>query len=127
MGKLYTLDGKLLTETPEIRIGDKVYPVDDRQKTVKKLMKLQTQVSGSSDPNETDRLTMEAFRLAFGDKAAKEIDDMNMPFAAYQCLFELVISAMTGEEPEEIDARFQEAKQQAGKQSTAEKQQPHLV
>jgi hypothetical protein len=127
MGKLYTLDGKLLTETPEIRIGDKVYPVDDRQKTVKKLMKLQTQVSGSSDPNETDRLTMEAFRLAFGDKAAKEIDDMNMPFAAYQRLFELVISAMTGEEPEEIDARFQEAKQQAGKQSTAEKQQPHLV
>lgn len=127
MGKLYTLDGKLLTETPEIRIGDKVYPVDDHQKTVKKLMKLQTQVSGSSDPNETDRLTMEAFRLAFGDKAAKEIDDMNMPFAAYQRLFELVISAMTGEEPEEIDARFQEAKQQAGKQSTAEKQQPHLV
>jgi hypothetical protein len=127
MGKLYTLDGKLLTETPEIRIGDKVYPVDDRQKTVKKLMKLQTQVSGSSDPNETDRLTMEAFRLAFGDKAAKEIDDMNMPFAAYQRLFELVISAMTGEEPEEIDARFQEAKQQAGKQSTAEKQQPRLV
>ena len=28
MGKLYTLDGKLLTETPEIRIGEKVYPVD---------------------------------------------------------------------------------------------------
>lgn len=30
MGKLYTLDGKLLTETPEIRIGEKVYPVDSR-------------------------------------------------------------------------------------------------
>ena len=28
MGKLYTLDGKLLTETPELRIGEKVYPVD---------------------------------------------------------------------------------------------------
>ena len=37
MGKLYTLDGKLLTETPEIRIGEKVYPVDSRQKTVKKM------------------------------------------------------------------------------------------
>ena len=40
MGKLYTLDEKLLVGTPEIRVGDKVYPVDDRQKTVKKLMKL---------------------------------------------------------------------------------------
>lgn len=26
MGKLYTLDGKLLTETPEIRVGEKIYP-----------------------------------------------------------------------------------------------------
>ena len=34
MGKLYTIDHKLLTETPEIRIGDKVYEVEDRQKTV---------------------------------------------------------------------------------------------
>ena len=40
MGKLYTLDGKLLTETPEIRIGEKVYPVDSRQKTVKKILAL---------------------------------------------------------------------------------------
>lgn len=37
MSKLYTLDGKLLTETPEIRIGEKIYPVDNRQKTVAKL------------------------------------------------------------------------------------------
>ncbi len=36
MGKLYTIDGKLLTNTPEIRIGDKVYPVDSRTSTVKK-------------------------------------------------------------------------------------------
>ena len=34
MAQLYTLDDKLLTEVPEIRVGDKVYPVDNRQKTV---------------------------------------------------------------------------------------------
>ena len=38
MAKMYTLDSKLLTGTPEIRVGDKVYPVDDRQKTVKKIL-----------------------------------------------------------------------------------------
>ena len=37
MGKLYTVDHKLLTETPEVRIGDKVYAVDHRQKTVRKM------------------------------------------------------------------------------------------
>ena len=39
MAKLYTLDDKLLTEVPEIRVGDKVYPVDNRQKTVQAIQR----------------------------------------------------------------------------------------
>ena len=70
MSKLYTLDGKLLTETPEIRIGEKIYPVDNRQKTVAKLQS----TIGS------------------------------------QQLFELVVAAMTGEDPEEAGARFPKEK-----------------
>lgn len=42
MGKLYTLDQKLLTNTPEIRIGEKIYPIDDRTKTVMKVTKMDT-------------------------------------------------------------------------------------
>ena len=30
MAKMYTLDEKLLAGVPEIRIGEKVYKVDDR-------------------------------------------------------------------------------------------------
>jgi len=116
MGKLYTLDDKLLIGTPEIRVKDKVYPIDDRQKTVKKLMKLTANGTGTAD--EID----ETMRLGLGEKAFKEIDGMNLPFPAYQQLFEILVAAMTGEEPEEVAARFQEAKQPA-----AEKQQPHLV
>lgn len=40
MGKMYTLDKKLLCSSPEIRIGEKVYPVDDRKNTVIKVTKL---------------------------------------------------------------------------------------
>lgn len=40
MGRMYTLDNKLLCGSPEVRIGERVYPIDDRQKTVKKAMKL---------------------------------------------------------------------------------------
>lgn len=113
MGKLYTLDEKLLVGTPEIRVGDKVYPVDDRQKTVKKLMKL---IEGEKSSAES---MDQALKLAFGEKAAREIDERNLPFPAYEKLFELVMAAMTGEEPEEISARFQEAKNT--------EQPPHLV
>ena len=97
MGKMYTLDKKLLCSSPEIRIGEKVYPVDDRKNTVIKLTKLFNDSKG--DVEKVD----EALELAFGEKF-KEIDEMDLSFAAYQKLFELVIAAMTGEEPKDEDS-----------------------
>ena len=70
MGKLYTLDGKLLTETPEIRIGEKVYPVDSRQKTVKKILAL----SDDESKPMGERID-EALKLALGDESAVESTD----------------------------------------------------
>ena len=101
MGKLYTLDGKLLTETPEIRIGEKVYPVDSRQKTVKKILALADDESVPMG---------ERIDEALGDENAVEIDRMDMPFPAYQRLFELVMNAVTGQEDEPDKARFQTEK-----------------
>lgn len=101
MSKLYTLDGKLLTETPEIRVGEKVYPVDNRQKTVKKLMKLTEDAKGDIGKQMDEVLT-----LAFGPQAFREIDGMDLPFPAYQKLFELVMAAVTGEEAEGNATRF---------------------
>lgn len=103
MGKLYTLDGKLLTETPEIRIGEKIYPVDNRQKTV---AMLQETIANQENPNDLMAGVASVLVLALGEKAAQEVEDMNMPYPAYQQLFELVIAAVTGEDPEEVGARF---------------------
>ena len=103
MGKLYTLDGKLLTESPEIRIGEKIYPVDNRQKTV---AKLQETIANQENPNDLMAGVANVLALALGEKAAQEVEDMNMPYPAYQQLFELVIAAVTGEDLEEVGARF---------------------
>lgn len=104
MGKLYTIDGKYLTGQPEIRLGDKVYTVDDRKKTVEKIVKISQ--SGKSDFEMMD----EILKLAVGTAAFKEIADMDLSFSAYQKIFEVVMAAATGEEPEEVAARFQDAK-----------------
>ncbi len=48
-------------------------------------------------------------KLAFGDKAAKEIDEQDIPFAAYVQLVKVVVAAMTGEDEDVVDARFQQA------------------
>lgn len=104
MGKLYTLDGKYLTDTPEIRIGEKIYPVDNRTKTVKKILKMQKKRKG--DDTDID-LIDEAVKLALGEKAYNDLNADELPFAAYQKIFELIMSAMVGEEITK-DSRFQE-------------------
>ena len=96
MAKMYTLDKKLLIGSPEIRIGDEVFPIDDREKNVKKIMRLFNE-AGKDDMDKAD----EAFKLAFGENY-KKIEDMNMPFTAYLKLQELVIAALTGEEPDKV-------------------------
>ena len=108
MGKLYTLDNKLLTETPEIRIGEKIYPVDNRQKTVEKIMA----ITEDKKKNTRDGIT-ETLSLSMGKAAADEIDAMNMPFPAYQKLFEIVLAAITGESEDVISDRFQKEKRAA--------------
>lgn len=102
MAKMYTLDEKLLVGTPEIRIGDKVYSVDDRQKTVKKILDI---CDKNAEEKNLDMID-EVFRLAFSPKDFKEIDGMNISWAAYQELFTMVVSAVTGQEKEDIEARF---------------------
>lgn len=101
MAKMYTLDNKLLTGVPEIRIGDTIITVDDREKTVKKVMK----IMDNNDPNAG--AIDEVLKLVLSKEDYKKIDDMNMPWAAYQELITLVVSAVTGQDPNEKENRFQ--------------------
>ena len=94
MVTLYTLDNELLNATPEIRIGDKIYPVNNRTKTVKKIQAVSKEIN-SEDPYAGMNKVLE---LAVGAQAAKEIEDLDMPYPAYQQMFELVMAAVTGEE-----------------------------
>lgn len=105
MANMYILDEALLTAKPEIRIDDKIYPVDNRQKTVIQLMNATKNIGKEYNQDAMQK----ALALALGNDAAKEVDAMNLPFPAYQRLFELVMAAMTGEAPDAVDARFQAA------------------
>lgn len=111
MGRMYTMDHKLLTDTPEVRIGDKVFAVDDRQKTAKKIMK----IIENRDKKEEFDLMDEVMAVALGEKNAKEVDEMNLPFKAQQIAYELVIAAVLGEEPDEVHARFQKSEKATDK------------
>lgn len=105
MAKLYTLDNKLLTEVPEVRVGDKVYPVDNRQKTVMAIQRAMEQ----TDADPAAQMSA-ALRLALGEQAERELAARDLPYPAVQALFALVLAAVTGEEAEAVQRRFRRAR-----------------
>ena len=56
--------------------------------------------------DDIDRID-EMFRLAFGDKA-KEIDELDLSFAAAMELIDMTMDAMTGGDPETYEQRKSE-------------------
>lgn len=108
MAKLYTLDDKLLTEVPEVRVGDKVYPVDNRQKTVMAIQRAMEQ----TDADPAAQMSA-ALRLALGEQAERELAARDLPYPAVQALFALVLAAVTGEEAEAVQRRFRRARDEA--------------
>lgn len=108
MAKLYTLDDKLLTETPEIRVGDRVYPVDDRQKTVLAIQRALD--DAGADPAAQLAAVL---RLALGERAERELSEQNLPYPAMQALLVLVLAAVTGEEAAAVERRFRQARDNA--------------
>lgn len=101
MGKMYTLEGKLLCELPEIRVDQNVYPVDNRKGTVDRMNEIMN--GEKADGSATD----EVLKLALGEEGFARLDPAQLPFPAYQRLFELVVAAMTGESPAAVAGRFQ--------------------
>ncbi len=110
--KMYTIDGALLTERPEIRLGDKVYPVDDRKSTVEKIMKI-SQEQGSDSGMGYLKTMEEMLELALGKKGAEEIAAMDLRYAVYTRLVETIMAIISGDSPEEVRARFQKREETA--------------
>lgn len=108
MIQMYTVDGAMLTEVPKVVLGDRVFAVDNRVKTIKKLALIKDNGEDGKDADE------QVLELLLGKDAAKAIDKMNLPWPAYQRLLELVTAAATGEDPD--DTRFREAKEAAKQQ-----------
>lgn len=76
---------------PQLKIGDKLYIVDNRQSTFDKIQKLDEK----EDANKI-------FELALGIEATKEIEKMDLPVENYSYLIFCVMGAVTGEDPDEL-------------------------
>ena len=92
---------------PQLKIGDKLYTVDDRQSTWDKIQDVQANQELSNN-EKTDKI----YELALGIDSAKEIKEMDLPVESSIYLTFCVMGAITGDDPKELQKR---AKEQVGK------------
>lgn len=104
MGKIIDISSKLTNEPKFLQVtSDKNYKVDDRKNTVIKMNQL---IAGGSTSIET---MDEAIKLCLGAKAFKEIEAMDLSFAAYQSLFIGMMAAVTGNTYDEMESTFRKS------------------
>ena len=96
---LYTVDKELLQPQSEIRIGEKIYKIDDRTSVVKQVLELANQAE-----EENAQQMEQILRCLLGQQAYEEIEAMDLPFAAYLQIFEMAVGAVVGDNG--TDARF---------------------
>lgn len=82
---------------PLIIIGDKTYSVDDSVETTKKFRE---QWNKDADDREA------VYRIAFGEKAAQEIIDMNLRLYNANLLYLTLLGIYKGDSQEEIEGSF---------------------
>ena len=82
---------------PQLKIGDKLYTVDNRKSTFDKIQSLQDK----AELTENERTNM-IYELSLGKEAAKEIEEMDLPVENAIYLSFCIMGAITGEDPNEL-------------------------
>jgi|GEM_PF-1625975 len=100
-GKLYTVDSAMLAARPEIRLGDRVFAVDNRMSVFLQITK-ELQERGTEE-SELDII----LRNALGAAAYEEIAAQDLPFPVMRRLVVLAMAAVQDIEEDEAERRFQ--------------------
>lgn len=81
---------------PQLKIGDKLYTVDNRQSTFDKIQKIQAEELSESEK------TNKIYELSLGEEAAKEIQKLDLPVENAIYLSFCIMGAITGEDPKKL-------------------------
>lgn len=90
---------------PQLKIGDKLYTVDNRQSTFDKIQDIQKDVT-LTDKEKQDK----TYELTLGKEAAKEINELDVSVESNVYLSFCVMGAVTGQDPDKLMEAAQKGK-----------------
>ncbi|MDR2183178.1 MAG: hypothetical protein LBE55_03295 [Clostridiales bacterium] len=100
---MYVIDSEKLTKRPEIRIGDKIYEIDNRLSAYERI----NERVKAADGGEFEIIIGEAP----GGENFAEIVRMDLPFGTMQDIVVIILAAIQDLTVEEARARFRAGKQ----------------
>lgn len=105
LSKVIDISAKLTNERPKLKLAeDKIYEIDDRKNTILKMY----QKLESSDINDIEMLD-ETIEMLLGEKAAKEIEEMDLSIKGYQTIIIAIMAAIQQITLEEAEERFRQS------------------
>ena len=99
---MYVVDGEKLVKRPEVRIGDKVYQIDNRLSAYERI----NQRVKEGDGGEFEIIIGEAL----GGESYAEIVEMDLPFGVMQDVVIIILAAIQDLTVEEARSRFRAGK-----------------
>lgn len=109
MGRVINIANKLDREPRFLVIDeDHRYKVDCRKNTVIQFMELSDKIDDNTSVKDSMAAMEDGIRLLVGDKALKEIDDMDLPFDAWQWVFKAATAVAMNKDLKDVDADFRE-------------------
>lgn len=105
MSKVIDISMRLNNEKPQLKITDElIFKVNNSKST----MLILNQKMKSTDLNDFEEID-KILEALLGKKAVEEINKMDPPMDFYQSILLGAMAAVTGEEIEELEGRFQES------------------
>ncbi|MCL2575129.1 MAG: hypothetical protein FWE33_01725 [Defluviitaleaceae bacterium] len=101
---MYQIDNEKLNKRPEIRLGDKIYSIDNRLSTFRGINGMLKALEGGETAS-SDEFEI-VIGQALGLDSYQEILGMDLPFAVMQDLVVIVLAAIQDLNVEEAKRRF---------------------
>ena len=112
MSNIIDISKKITNELPMIRISDtQIYSVNNRKNTILNMQAMiqEEERKAKQEDGTFDEMKLmdKALKMLVGAKAAKEIEEMDLPFPEYKIVYQAIMAAATGTDMEEVESRFQ--------------------